>query len=136
MLFRSSSIMISDEPFTSVESTAISLQAEAVRAIAKKTSCVIVGRRADKILKGQAKVLSIFVTAPLEERVKRVVERECVNEKEAREMILQADKKRAEYYNSLYDEGWGVASNYTLCLDTSVVGVEGSAEIVARVAKK
>lgn len=51
-------------------------------------------------------------------------------------MILQADKKRAEYYNSLYDEGWGVASNYALCLDTSAVGVEGAAEIIDSVAKK
>ena len=105
-------------------------QQNAIREIADREPCVIVGRCADYALREYRKMTSIFIFADLEDRVKRVMEGSQVNEKEARELISKNDKSRASYYN-YYSEGkWGDAKNYDLCVNVSRLGIDKTVDMI------
>ena len=76
------------------------------------------------------KCLDVFICAPLEDRVARVRERPAMTPEEARKYILRKERDRAEYYNFFTQGNWGVASNYDLCLDSSLVGIDGCADLI------
>lgn len=94
-------------------------QFEAIRAVAAKGGCVVVGRCADFVLDGRPNVLRAFLRAPLEKRLARVVEREGVDEASVRRLLRAADKNRAAYYDYFTDRKWGAAETYDLCLNTA-----------------
>ena len=106
------------------------LQNDLISDIAKDGACVIVGRCADYILKDDPDLISVFIHAPTEVRVRRIAEKEGLTETKARERILKTDKKRANYYNFYTDRVWGDISNYEISLDSSRLGAEGTAEIL------
>lgn len=83
-------------------------------------NCVIVGRCADALLKDKANCLRVFLYAPLEYRVKRIMGKEHLTELEARKKIQQTDHRRAKYYRYYTHQIWGMPSNHQLCIDTSV----------------
>lgn len=87
---------------------------------ASKENCVIVGRCADWILRKHKKVISVFFTAPTQKRVQKIMNRENLSEKDAKEKIKQIDKLRAENYRYYTGKLWGMASNYQICIDTSL----------------
>lgn len=120
----------------SVESIAYQAQKEVIEKIAEKGSCVIVGRRADKILKEKYPVFSIFVSAPLKERVCHVSKREKISEKEAEQKICSIDKERAAYYNGAEGPEWGEAENYNLCIDNNFFDMEKTVEIIVSAIQK
>lgn len=106
-------------------------QADVIREIAKKQSCVIVGRCADYILRKDPLCISTFICASDAERVKRIVKYHgAKNQKEAMEMMKRIDKKREEYYNFYTDRIWAEAKSYDLCLDSSKLGIERSGELI------
>ena len=105
-------------------------QSEAILDIASRCSCVIVGRCADYVLRERADVLSVFITAPLPDRVQRIVQRESLSEEQAREKAKKVDKARKEYYNFFTDKRWGRAASYDLCVDSSVLGEQGTARFI------
>lgn len=94
-------------------------ESEVIRNLAQKGNCVIVGRCADYVLREQPNCLRIFLHAPISYRVKRVMQSENLEEKEARAKIHQSDKARADNYRYYTHQIWGLASNYQLTLDTS-----------------
>ena len=98
-----------------------SAQCKIIKDIAKKSSCVIVGRNADFILRDHPNLLSVFLHAPIEHRVKKILERnEATTREEAIETANRNDRRRESFYNFYTGEKkWGVASNYHLTLDTS-----------------
>lgn len=107
-----------------------------IRDIASQESCVIVGRAADYILEDEEHV-SIFIFAPLEERLRRKLELEIVNEKEhpldEAEMtrkIKQKDKQRRRYYEFYTDNKWGERDVYDLLINTSRTGIDGAVDII------
>ncbi|MGN0166052.1 MAG: AAA family ATPase [Lachnospiraceae bacterium] len=106
------------------------VQFQTIQDIAAKGSCVIVGRRADQILKGDHDVLSVFITAADEDRVKHVSERDGLTLKEAESKIKRMDRSRKSYYNYYGDSQWGEASNYDMCLNSSVFGVDACVELI------
>ena len=81
-------------------------------------------------------VLDVFLTSPAETRAARVAERMGMHIEKAAEMIEKKDKARAEYYNYYTFGDWGVASTYDLCLDSSILGIEGTAEFIIDFARK
>lgn len=111
------------------------IQSEVIRDIASKGSAIFVGRASDYVLRDM-KCIDIFVTAPMEERIARVSEREGISPEEAETLINKRDKGRAEYYNFFTFGEWGVASNYDLCIDSSILGIEGTADFVIEFGKK
>lgn len=108
---------------------AIQAQEHIIREIADNGSCVIVGRAADYVLRGRENVIRVFIHAPKEYRIGRVMEVYGDTPREARRNIRRSDKARASYYRHISGKRWGRAENYELVVDSSV-GVEKAAEII------
>ena len=115
-----------------VEQMAANAQRDAVRSVAEKGGCVIVGRCADYILRDRPNLMRVFVRADLDARVQRVCQRDGMSEKEAAEKIKRMDRTRASYYNFYTDQKWGSAEFYDLCISSSWRGVDAAAEMILR----
>ena len=105
------------------------IQSEVIRNIAEKGSAIIVGRCADYILR-DLDCLDVFVCAPMEYRVKRLMKNEGLNQDEAEELMRRKDRTREAYYNFYTFGAWGQADNYDLCVDSSILGIEGTADFI------
>lgn len=110
---------------------AIKAQDAIIREIAENGSCVIVGRAADYILKDYDNVVRIFIHAPQDYRIQRVMDVYGDTPKEARVNIERSDKARASYYEHISGTHWGDARNYELTVDSSD-GVEKTAQFIVR----
>ena len=93
-------------------------------------SFVVLGRCADYALKDRDDVINLFITAPLENRIKRVAARNGISENEAKDRIKKTDKSRASYYNYYSTKDWGDAKSYDLCIDSSLLGIDGTVELL------
>lgn len=118
--------------YESLQALAGQAQREIIEKVAAEGPCVIVGRRADQILAGRENTLSIFITASTATRTARISERDGLTELESLKKISKVDRERAAYYNQCTDEEWGAASTYDLCIDTDKFGIEGTADMIAR----
>lgn len=112
------------------------MQSETIRKIAEQGSAIIVGRCSDYILRDMECTLDVFLTSPLEVRAARIAERSGLSLEEAEKLAEGKDRNRAEYYNYYTFTDWGVASTYDLCLDSSVLGIEGTADMIIEFARK
>ncbi len=90
-------------------------QSKIIENLAQKEDCIIVGRCANYLLRG--KCLSLFVYAPYEYRVHRVMERLGREDRSARALIRKTDKSRKAYYEFFTDEKWNDPENYNFCVD-------------------
>ena len=95
-------------------------EANAMKELAQKGNCVIVGRCSDYILRKNKNVLKVFFTAPIEQRTKRIMQRLHLTEKEAIQQIRKEDKKRADNYRYYTGRMWGAAANFDLTLNTEL----------------
>ena len=111
------------------------IQSDAIRSIADRGDAILVGRCADYVLRDRL-CLDVFLSAPAEVRARRVAERRGISIQEAAKFISKGDRSRETYYNYFTFGNWGVASNYDLCLDTSLTGIEGAAEIIIDFARR
>ena len=111
-------------------------QSELIREIAEEDSCVFVGRCADYVLRKAENKISIFIYAPSDFKIKRIVERhEGIDEKAAKELSQKTDKRRINYYNYYTGKKWGSPENYQIMIDSSVLGIEGTAQALADIIK-
>lgn len=110
--------------------TLFAIQSQTIESLAEKGSCIIVGRCADYVLRDMEGVFSLFVTASLEDRVARIMASCDKSEKESRNHIASSERKRASYYNYYTFKTWGAAESYDLCVNSSLFGIEGCADIV------
>ena len=93
---------------------------ELIHSLAEKSSCVIVGRSADYVLRDHPRCINVFVHAPIEERVKRIMARgDSLTPQQARSLAEKTNKLRANYYNFYTDKTWGDAKTYDLTIDSS-----------------
>ncbi len=106
-------------------------QFDAIRSLAEKSSCVIVGRCADYALENHEGHVSIFVHADLHDRMERVAEYDHITLTEAKNRVIKSDKRRANYYNFYSGKKWGDAGTYDLCINTSTVGYDNAVELIA-----
>ena len=120
--------------YDTVETLAARAQREALLSVARNGPCVIVGRCADVIMRNEARLLRVFVSANEADRIAHVCKRDGVNENEAAAKLRRMDRERRNYYNGTTDGDWGHASSYDLCLNTSVIGRERCVEIIVNCA--
>ncbi len=113
-----------DRTGKSVEDMVYEAQRKVILEIAEKESCVIIGRNADFILKDRTDVLNVFIHGNLPKKTERICKLYHVTEAEAKKMMEDIDKRRRSNYNFYTDQKWGMASNYTLCLNSSQLGYE------------
>lgn len=114
---------------TEVVRQAITAQDKVIRKIADNGSCVIVGRAADYVLRDYEDVVRIFIYAPTDYRVRRVMEVYGDSEEDAKKNIHHSDEARASYYKNISELTWGDRHNYELMVDSSV-GIEESANLI------
>lgn len=110
-------------------------QYDTIKKLVEEEPCVIVGRCADYALEDYPGLLSVFIHAGFDERIRRIMERRDVNSKKAKELIQKTDKQRSSYYNYYTSKQWGVAKSYDLCLDSSVFGIDGCVDLLEQAVK-
>lgn len=114
---------------TKVVQDAIVAQNKVLHKIAENGSCVIVGRSADYVLRDIKDVVRIFVYAPEEYRVGRVMEIYGDTREEAEKNIRRSDEVRGAYYRNISGNEWGDRKYYDLLVDSSV-GLKETAEVI------
>lgn len=112
-----------------------SAQAEVIRELAQKGGCVIIGRCADHILRGDPNCLSVFVCGEKDDRLNRCVKAYGLPAAAASSELALRDRERAEHYGHHTGKVWGKAENYDLCLNSSAFGIDGCVEMIAAAAK-
>ena len=119
-------------PYTDILSNdgLFKFQSDAIRKLAEKGSCVLVGRCADYILRDNPDCLSFFIHNTKENRIQRIIEYQNVTVEQAKELMTKTDKSRAAYYNYYTNKEWGVASSYNFSIDVSVLGVDETVEFM------
>lgn len=106
------------------------IQSDIIKEVAAQGGCVIVGRCADYVLKGNPRCINIFIHGSLDARIKRAIEKNDLPEHKAREAVLKLDKRRASYYNYYTGMKWGRAENYDLCINSSALGIDKTVEVL------
>ena len=114
----------------SVEDMVHEAQRKVILELAKKGSCVIIGRNADYILKDRDDVLNVFIHGNMPEKTQRIVRLYNLDEKKAVKMMADTDKRRMTNYNFYTEQKWGKASNYTLSLNSSQLGYDRCEKII------
>jgi len=114
---------------TSAVHQAVLAQDKAIQKIAGAGSCVLIGRAADYVLRGRKDVVRVFLYAPEEYRVRKVMEMYGDTEEAGRRSIARSDSARGTYYKSISGRDWGDPHGYELCMDSSI-GVEETAALI------
>ncbi len=107
-------------------------QFDTIKKIADEGPCVIVGRCADYALADRTNVIDLFIFGNEECKIKRVMELYGLTEAKAKDMMIKKDKQRQSYYNYYSSKKWGRADSYDLCINSSVLGVEGTVKLITQ----
>jgi len=105
-------------------------QFDTIKKIAEEGPCVIVGRCADYALSDYKNSIHLFIYADEETKVKRIREKYNLSDQKAKDMIIKKDKQRQSYYNYYSSKKWGRADSYDLCINSSVLGVDGTVKLI------
>ena len=106
------------------------IQSDVIREIASRESAIFVGRCADYILRDHPRCVNVFITADDGDRCARLCGRLHCTEEEARALMERTDEQRASYYNYYSSRTWGEAATYHLCVNSSTLGDEGTADFI------
>lgn len=128
LYFSTHSLSIPDQVFIA--------QSGVIKDLADKGGCVIVGRCADYILREHPRCVNIFVSASREDRIERLVRTRRLTPEAAEQLMDSTDEKRADYYNYYSNRTWGAAATYHLCIDSSVLGIDGTAAFAEEFIRK
>ena len=105
-------------------------QFDAIKKIADEGPCILVGRCADYALESYKNVVSVFIHADMQARIRRIARIYNLTDAKAKDMIVKTDKKRASYYNYYTNKKWSDAESYELCLTSSELGINGTAKAI------
>ncbi len=105
-------------------------QFNAIKKIADEGPCVIVGRCADYALADRPNHVSVFISADMDIRIKRIMEKYDLTQSKAKDMIVRQDKQRQNYHNYYANGKWGYCESYDLSLNSGILGIEGTANLL------
>ena len=113
------------------------LQSEVIKDYAKGGSCVIIGRCADYVLREEKDIFRLFIYGDIEHRKARVAARHPeIKTSQIVDVINKTDRRRASYYNFYTGNKWGKYDNYDMAVNSSTLGIEGTAQLIASCAKR
>lgn len=116
---------------TSLEEAVAEMQFKMIRKIAASgESFVLIGRCGETVLSKYDCLIRLFVLGDMDSRIARIMKRKRVSRKEAQKMIKTTDKRRKAYHNYYSDGKWGDSRTYDLTINSSRLGVEGTAEFL------
>lgn len=107
------------------------IQADVIKNISAEGPCIIVGRCADYILRKNPYLVKLFLYADSETRIKNLMSRDGMSEKEAVSAVNKADKRRSNFYNFYTNNTWGDVNNYDLCLNTGTLSIDECVKTLA-----
>ena len=110
-------------------------EAQVIRDIAERESAVIVGRCADYILANRENTIKLFIHAPLQARVKRIMRLYQLDEAAAMKSLTTSDKERSNHYFRYTDMKWGKAQNYDLSINSALMGIDKTVEMIVELAR-
>lgn len=93
-------------------------------------SFVVVGRCSETVLKDREGLVSIFVTGEKETKIQRTMKKFNLSREEAIVKNDRHDRTRRRYHNHYSDFKWGDSRNYDVCINSSRLGTEGTAEVL------
>lgn len=93
-------------------------------------SFVVVGRCAEEALKEYKGLITIFILADMDTKIERIAKLHNLSERQAKEMIIQQDKKRKAYHNYFCEGKWGDSRNYEFSINSSKLGLEATVEVL------
>ena len=111
------------------------LQSRIIRRIADQCGAVIVGRGGFYILKDRPDTLHVFIHAPFDDRIKRIMQEKNVGEKEAQALIQESDRTRTKFIRDILGIDWTDARNFHLSLDSSRVGLNFAVDMITNLVK-
>ena len=107
------------------------LQSDAIRKAADESACVFVGRCADYVLREHKNLVTLFITADLDERIANIRQRHNCSAEEAQKIIDNQESTRSSYYNYYTGKTWGSSASYDLCVNSSRLGLEHTKDFIA-----
>jgi len=116
--------------------TIFTIQSEVIRKLASEGSTIFVGRCADYILRDVPGCFNVFITASMEDRIKRVRtvnkygDSVGISDEKLSDLLQRGDRKRASYYGDYSFKTWGAAESYDMCLNSSFLGIDGCADLI------
>ena len=111
------------------------MQSKIIRHLAKHDSCIIVNGCADYILEDYNDVLTVFIHAPIESRIRRVKEDYKEEHDDYKKYVMRKDKNRVNYYNYYTTKKWGQLKNFDLTINSDL-GIEEVADIIVELYKQ
>ena len=111
-------------------------ESELIKKIASKESCVIIGRCADSILKDRNDITRVFIYSDVEYKINRATQIYKIDKFRAEKTIKKIDKLRAKHYKHYTGKDWKDFSNYDLCINSDVFGVEKTADLIYEVVNR
>ncbi len=112
------------------------VQKDIILELARKSSCILVGRCADYLLQNQPNVINIFIYAPFKAKLENCISELEMTEDEAKKAIMKVDKARTAYHKRYAGYAPYDPKHKQLMIDSSLLGVEGTADMIAEIVKK
>lgn len=116
--------------YANLADTVIYNQFEVIKNLAEKTSCVLIGRCSDYILRERKDCLNVFIYAPKENRINTIMEKNNISEKEATEMVEYYDELHHSRYKYMTGTYRGDRHNRHMMIDSSLLGWEDTARYI------
>lgn len=110
-------------------------EAKLIKKLADNESCVIIGRCADFILKDRKDITKIFIYSDIENKIRRATEIYGLEKAKAEKEIKRINKLRANHYKFYTERDWNDKSNYDICINSDVLGVEKTADLICDMIK-
>ena len=111
-------------------------ESKTIKQVAKKSSCVIVGRCADYVLENKKNTYNIFLYSSLNNEVKRAVKYYGLDKEKAEKKINRINKERAKHYKYYTGKDWKNFGNYDMCLNVDELGVKSTVDVIISMVKK
>lgn len=106
-------------------------ETEIIKKFAERSSCVIVGRCADDILRDEPGLISVFIAADKRDRIRRIAEKYHLSDHKASERIKKVERERSYYYERHTGKSWGDAASYQIVLNSGRLGIDKTIELLA-----
>lgn len=112
------------------------MQTKLIEKLAKRSSCIFVGRCADYILGDYSNCINAFIYAYKDDRIRRIMKLYNLSEKQAWDKIKQVDKTRKVYYEEHTDRDWGSIEAHAMLFNASLMGLDGVVDALEAIYKK
>lgn len=121
---------------TAIQDSIFAAQQKIITDLADKSSCIIVGRCADHVLKDRKNIINIFIYAPYAARLRNCVERLNMQPAEAKKMIMEVDKARESYHRHYCGYSMSDKDHKHVMLDSSLLGIDGTCDLLVDIIRK